>query len=173
MAATVQARYFSGASEGTGASAEGGITFGKDELITSTAPISKPTATGTNMSWYKVLGLYVTAGGGSTTLLNRKIRFASGPSTGLTGAFKAAASYTQAASGNAPADSGSANGNLPATYTALSTSFQSWDNATEAATNSDRNGSLCQVTIGVDNLYAGGGGPSIALPNLELQYDEQ
>jgi hypothetical protein len=117
--------------------------------------------------------LYVESGGGSTSLSNRKIRFATSPSTGLTGFFKdGGTSYTQATSGNKPSDNGSTNDATPSTYTALSTSFQTYDAASAAATNSTRNGNYVLVVGGVSNNYAGGAGSAIALPNTEVQYDE-
>lgn len=173
MAATVQARIFTGASEGTGASAEGGVVFNREDTATGTTAVPKPTATGTNYSWYKNLGLYVTAGGGSTSISNRKIRMATAPSTGLTLHFKdGTTTYTQAASGNKPTDDAAANDATPSTYTAMTTSFQTWDAASAAATNTTRNGNFVKVIGGVANNYAGGAGAGIALPNLELQYDE-
>lgn len=173
MAATVQARIFTGASEGTGANAETGIKFNREDTQTGTTPIPKPTATGTNYSWKKILGIYVTAGGGSTTISNRKIRRASAPSAGLTLHFKPdVVTYAQATSGNMPADNTTTDDATPSGYTAMTTTFQDYDTASEAATNSDRNGDFVEVVAGVSNLYTGGAGSAIALPNIELQYDE-
>lgn len=173
MAATLQARIHTGASEGTGASAETGVKMNREDTQTGTTPIPKPTATGTAYSWIKNLSLYVTAGGGSTALSNRKIRMATSPSTGLTLDFKDGTNtYTQASSGNKPTDNATTDDAVPATWTGLTTSFQSWDNASAAATNSTRNGNLVQVICGVSNLFVGGAGSATALPNLELQYDE-
>lgn len=172
MAATIQIRYFNGASEGTGANAETGTKWNREDTQTGVTPIPKPTAAGTNYSWYKMLALYCTAGGGSTSIANRKIRFASAPATGLTGSFKAASTYVQATSGNKPTDNGTTNDAVPATYTALSTTFQTYAAASVAAANSTRNGDFAQVVIGVANNYVGGAGSAIALPNIEFQYDE-
>lgn len=172
MAATVNARIFTGASEGTGADAETGIKFNKEDTQTGTTAISKPSSTGTNYSWKKSLGLRVTAGGGSTSLSNRKIRWASAPSTGLTGFFKdGGATYAQA-TGSDFTDDTTGNATAPSTYTALSTTMQTWDATSEAATDSDRNGNFVLVVLGVGSNYAGGAGSAISLPNLELQYDE-
>lgn len=174
MAATVQATI-SNSTGPTDASAESGIGFGLDDAVTATTPIAKPNSAGTNRSWYKMLSLKVTAGGGSTSLLNRKVSWASSPSAGLTGYFLTAApsAYTQASSGNKPADDGTTNDSTPASYTALTTTPQTYDSATVAATNSTKNGKFCQVAIGVSNNYTGGAGSSIALPNITLTYDEQ
>ena len=173
MAATVIIYISTGAGP-TNADAEAtGIKFNREDTPTGTAPIPKPTAAGTNYSWYKTLYLNVTAGGGTTSLSNRKIRFATSPSTGLTGFFKDGGdTYAQATSGNKPSDNGTTNDATPSTYTALTTSFQNYDTASEAATNSTRNGNYVLAVSGVSNNYAGGAGSAIALPNLELQYDE-
>ena len=171
MAATVEARIFTGASEGTGASAEGGIKFNREDTATGTTEIPKPTATGTAYSYKKSLALFVTANGG-TTISNRQIRWASSPSTGLTGHFKPdVTTYSQATSGNQPADSGS-NDATPSGFTALTTTLQVYDSAGTTATNSTRNGDFVELVGGVSNLYLGGAGTNIASPNLEITYDE-
>ena len=171
--ATVQARVFTGASEGTGASAEGGVKFNREDTASGTTPIPKPTATGTNYSWNKNLGLYVTGGGGSTAITNRKVALAAAAATGLTLHFKdGGATYAQATSGNKPTDDGAANGATPTGFTAMTTSYQTWDAASEAATDSDRNGNLVTVVLGVDNTYAGGASTNVTLPDISLQYDE-
>lgn len=173
MAAAVKVYIATGAGP-TNADAEAtGIKFNREDTAVGTTPIPKPTAAGTNYSWYKSLFLQVESGGGSTSLSNRKIRFATAPSTGLTGFFKdGGATYAQATTGNKPADNGTTNDATPATWTALSTTFQNWDVATVAATNATRNGNYVLVDAGVSNNYAGGAGSAIALPNLEVQYDE-
>jgi hypothetical protein len=173
MAATVQAQINTGAGPTIG-SAEGGIGFGlADSVLSGGTPVTKPTSAGTNYSWYKTLHLQVTAGGGSTSLSERKVRFATAPSTGLHGFFKDGAdTYTQATSGNKPTDNATTDGATPATYTALSTTFQTWDAASEAATNSTRNGNYIVLVGGVASNFAGGAGSTTALPNIELQYLE-
>lgn len=171
MAATVQARIFT---EGSGANAETGIVFNREDSQSGTTPVPKPTATGTNYSWYKNLALYVTAGGGSTSLSNRKARITASPAAGLLLCFKdGGATYVQATGSNKPADNTSANGAVPTGWTQLTTTFQTWDATSVAATNNARNGNFVQVLLGVDATYAGGAGSNIALPTLELQYDEQ
>lgn len=175
MAAVVQATLTNGASTGTDQSAESGIGFGLDDAVTATTSVQKPTAAGTNRSWYKMLSLKVLSGGGATSLLNRKIRFATAPTTGLTGYFltTAPSAYTQATGANKPADDASVNDSTPAGYTALSTTFQTYDSATVAATNATKNGKFAQVATGVSNNYAGGANVATPLPNIELSYDEQ
>lgn len=173
MAATVQANYYSGASEGTGATAETGIKYNKEDTQTGTTPVTKPNIASTAYSWLKSLALRVTAGGGSTSISNRKIRIATALAAGLTLFFKdGGATYAQSTSGNAPADNGTTNDATPATFTAMTTTFQSWDAASAAAVNSARNGNLVLTAAGVSNLYVGGAGNAITLPNIEMQYDE-
>lgn len=171
MAATVEIRIFNGAGP-TGANAESGFTFSRDDNVAGSARIPKPNANGTNYSWYKSLGLYVSAGGGSTSLSNKDIYWGSAPSTGLTGHFDADASYVQATSGNKPTDNGTTNDATPAGYTLITTSAQAYDASSDAATNSTLCGDYCRVVIGVANTYAGGAGPSIVLPDIKMEYDE-
>lgn len=173
MAATVQAQISTGATP-TVTNAETGIAFGlADAQDASASPILKPVGTGTNYSYYKTLHLQVTAGGGSTSISDRKIRFASAPAAGLYGFFKdGGTTYAQATAGNKPADTTAANGAVPSGWTALSTAFQTWHAGAVAATNGQRNGNYVQVLVGVGGDYAGGAGAAIALPNLELQYLE-
>lgn len=173
MAAVVKVYIATGAGPTTADAEATGIKFNREDTAVGTTPIPKPTAAGTNYSWYKSLFLYVESGGGSTSLSNRKIRFATAPTTGLTADFKdGGATYTQATSGNKPADDGTTDGAVPATYTSLTTTFQNYDTASVAATNTTRNGNYVLVVGGVSNNYAGGAGSAVALPNIELQYDE-
>ena len=179
MAATLKAYIATGAGP-TNASVDsadsGSIAFGRDDSAVSTAPIPIPTATGTHYSYLKYLFLDVTATG-STSVSARKIAWASAPATGITGFFKDQATYTQnngtqgTSAGNYPADAGT-NGATPSGYTALTTSFQQWDNTSVSTGSSGKNGDYCQTVIGVDNTFTGGGG-SASLPNLQLQYSEQ
>ncbi len=171
MAATVEIAIENGGTP-TVANAESGFTFGRDDNVASSARIPKPNSAATNYSWYKTLALRVTAGGGSTSLLNRDFYLGSAPSTGLTLHFKAVASYTQATSGNKPSDNATTNDATPATYTLATTSAQAYDAATVAASNGTINGSHLQVVAGVAATFAGGAGPSIALPDFKFEYDE-
>jgi hypothetical protein len=172
MPATVQAQISTGATP-TVSNAETGIGFGlADAQDASANRILKPAGTGTNYSYYKTLHLQVTAGGGSTSISDRKIRWATAPTTGLYGFFKDGGnSYTQASGSNKPADTTASNGAVPSGYTALSTSFQTWDAQSAAATNGQRNGNYVVVVVGVGGDYADGAG-TITLPDLELQYLE-
>jgi hypothetical protein len=177
--ATVRASNFGGnASEPAGVTAETGIKFNREDSQTgTTGTIPIPTATGTEFSWIKNVALEVTsAASPATTISNRRVAAASGPSTGLALFYKAAA-YAQPASGNMPASSGS-NGNTPAGYTAL-TSYAGVANAASVYDSSGvsggstgRNGSMIQLVLGVDFTYTGGAGSAIALPNVTLTYDE-
>jgi len=171
MPATVRVSYY-GASgtEPAGVTAETGIKFNREDTQTGTsAPVPIPTATGTNFSWLKNLALEVT-GAAATSLSNRKAALASSPTSGLLVHFKYSATYAQAASGNMPAASGS-NGATPAGYTQMTTTPQSYDNASASANSTGRNGGFCQVVLGVDYSYAGGGGQA-TLPNILISYDE-
>ena len=158
----------------TNADAEAtGIVYSREDTPTGTTPIPKPSTAGTNFSWYKNLYLNVVSGGGTTSISNRKLSLASSPATGLGLFFKDGTNtYTQAASGNKPTDDGAADGATPSTYTALTTTPQTYDAASAAATNSTRNGNYAKVVLGVSSTYAGGAGAAITLPNLTLTYDE-
>lgn len=171
MAATVQAQISVGAGP-TITNAETGITFGRDDTQVSTTPVPVPTAAGTNRSWYKTIHLQVTGGGGSTSISNRRISWATAPGTGMTGYFKdGGASYVQATGVNKPPDDASVNDSTPATYTALTTTPQVWHVTSAAAVNATRNGNYCLVAAGLSFLFAGGGG-SNTLPNIVTTYDE-
>jgi hypothetical protein len=174
MAAVVRASYFGGnATEPAGANAETGIKWNREDSQTgSTTPIPVPLSAGTNYSWIKNLALEVTTiASPATSITNRNIKLASAPSAGLTQGFKAAA-YAQPASGNKPADNGTTNDAIPATYTQITTSNQLYDNASVSGGTLGRNGSMVLVYTGISFLFTGGGGTAIALPNLQLTYDE-
>jgi hypothetical protein len=175
MAATVLAYIATGVATvgapATTGTAEGGITHGRDASITSTAVIPIPTSTGTHFSYPKWLFLDVTAtGGSSTTISNRTVAIATATSTGVHHWFKyvAQGSYVQPA-GNLAADAGG-NGATPATYTECTTSPGAYD-ASGITNNTGANGGYCVSGIGIDNLYAGGGGTA-SLPSLSIAYDE-
>lgn len=158
-----------------GVTAEGGIKFNREDTLVGTTPVPIPTATGTNFSWLKNLALDVTTIG-TTNISNRRIYFASAPSTGLSGFYKSVAtgSYAQAASGNKPTDSGS-NGATPAGYTALATSLggsSAYDGSSVATSTLGVNGSLAVCVAGIDFTFAGGAGSATALPTVTLTYDE-
>ena len=151
------------------------IKFGRDDNQSSSTGIPIPSSTGTKYSYLKYLLLDVT-GTSSTSITNRRISWASGPSTGLTGFFKDQPTYTQnngtqgTAAGNYPTDAGS-NGATPTGYTAMSTTPQVWDNTSVSTGSTGRNGDYCQTCLGVDSTFAGGPGAA-SLPNITLTYDE-
>lgn len=153
----------------------GSIKFGRDDAQSSSTGIPIPGSTGTHYSYLKYLLIDVT-GTSTTSLSNRRISWASSPSTGLTGAFKDQPTYTQnngvqgTAAGNYPADAGS-NGATPAGYTAMTTTPQLWDNTSVSTGSTGRNGDYCQTVLGVDNTFAGGPGAA-SLPNLVATVDE-
>ena len=174
MAATITAFRDSGALTAghgtTRASAEGGVTYARNEAGTTVIPI--PTATGTHFSWDIWLYLWCSAGGGSTHISAKTLQLATAIATGLHHWFQnvAAGSYVQP-TGNIAADAGT-NGATPAGYTEdVSASATSWDSSSVAATNSAMASSYAQVGLGVDNLFAGGGGTA-SLPNLTMAYTE-
>ena len=179
MPATMQAQGGTGATV-TWANAEGGIKFNREDTLTGTTPIPVPTATGTNFSWRKYLVLAVTATS-TTSISNRRINAASAPATGLALWYRtyAVASYAQAASGNMPA-AGGTNGATPAvagtpatpTYSAMPTTATLYDNASLATSSTGPNGQLLEVVFGVDNLYTSGANNALALPNIQITYDE-
>lgn len=171
MAAVVQAQQ--GTSTGpTLANAEGGCKFTKDDAINSgTTPVNIPSSTGTNYSWKKSFALVVTSGGGSTSLSNRKVKWATSPTTGLHAYFHDQPTYAQAAGGDFT-DDVTSNNKVPTNYTEITTTAQTWHAGSSAATNSTRNGDYVEVVAGCGSDYAGGAGSAIALPNIQLQYDE-
>lgn len=173
MAATVRADWYGGAgSLPSGSSAEGGIAYSLDDAKSGTTPVAIPSATGTNYSWYKYLGLDVT-GTGSTHITNRTICSSGSLTTGLFLYWEdvASASYTQPASGNKPTNSGS-NGHTPTSYTLMSATPAQWDNTSVSTGSTGLNGDLVACVFGVDNTYTGGAGSAISLGNILAAYDE-
>lgn len=173
MASTVRASTWVGGSDtaGAGASAESGAVFNKANSLTGTTPIAIPTATGTNFSWPKFLGLEVTADG-STSLSNLGVKQASTPTTGLQIFWLATTSYATPA---AVADTASgSNSAVPSGYTLMTNSNVTYD-ATGAASTTGTAvcGKYLKVSLGVSNTYAGGAGSATALPTLTISYDEQ
>lgn len=171
MAAVVRASYASGAGP-TLATAETGAKYNREEsLAGTTAPIPKPTATGTAFSWPKVFRLEVTTLDAATSLSNLRHHIASAPSAGLKLWFKDdATTYTQVAAA-AAADSGT-DDSTPATYTAAPTSAAVYDAGSYSAGSTGGKGDYIRYALGVSNLYVGGAGSAIALPNLIFTYDE-
>jgi hypothetical protein len=170
MAAVVRASYASGAGP-TLATAETGAKYNREETLAgTTAPIPKPNATGTAFSWPKVMRLEVTTLD-ATSISNFRHNIASAPSTGLALWFKDdATTYTQVAA-LAAADAGT-NGATPAGYTVCPTTATSWDAGSYSASTTGGKGDYIRFALGVDNLYVGGAGSAIALPNLIFTYDE-
>lgn len=173
MAATIRMSYYGGnASEPAGVTAESGFKMNKADSISGTTPVSKPTATGTNFTYVKQLALEVT-GTGSTTIGTLQVKMGSSPSTGLGLHFLGSATYLDQTGGTgAGSDSGS-NGASPSGYSAMTTSYQTYDATTGISTGSTgRKGTFCRVVCGVDNLYVGGAGTAISLPDVLIQYTE-
>jgi hypothetical protein len=170
MAATVQAHYASGAGPSL-ATAEGGAKYNREEsLAGTTTPIPKPNATGTAFSWPKVYRLNVTAAD-ATNLSNLRHHIASAPAAGLKLWFKDdATTYTQVAAA-ADSDSGT-NDSTPSGYTTAPTSATQYDAGPHSANSTGGKGDYIRYALGVSNLYLGGAGSAIALPNLIFTYDE-
>ena len=173
MAATVAAYQSIGATEATtrtSIDSVGGTApkFNREDTVAGTPPIPIPTATGTNYSYPKWCYLWVTTGD-STSLSNRTIHQASTPTTGLYMFWRTDATYAQAA---AAPTAGAANGEVPATYTAMTNSAVSYHAASAAGTTGERNGQFLVLLFGVGFNYAGGAGAATALPALTLSYDE-
>jgi hypothetical protein len=159
----------------------GTVSFSRADSYNDTGtPITIPTGSTRKFSYLRYLALYVTAGGGSTTLSNLRVKLASGLTSGLelhtfTGGQ---ATYTQnngtqgTAAGNYPADDSVTNGAAPTNYTALSTSDYTYDSTGGAATNSAKSGKYLQTVFACAAAYAGGGNLNTALPNITITYDE-
>lgn len=170
-AATVRAYEFNGAAGATQTSIDtvGGTApnFGTSDAVAATGTIQIPTSTGTNYAWNKNWGFNVTVAG-TTTLSNRRIAAATSFTAGTLMFFKDAATYTQGALVTASGSNGPA---VPATYTTITTSNQVWSSTGVATSGTGLNGDYVAVAFGVDSTFAGGGG-SLALPNINLVYDE-
>jgi hypothetical protein len=190
VAATANAEFFNGATVTATANIEStALRFNKsDDITTTTTPISVPTAAGTNYSFLKYLGIYVTVAA-ATTLTNLSIALIAALTTGfgLFGLGVASASYVQAGTGaavmtdNATTDvtaSGTAPNILATLSTRLSTTPFVYD-ATGGSANVTNQlvGKLCAVVLGVGNSYVGGGGAvfigaASGTSGVVLAYDE-
>ncbi len=183
--AVVRVSYYgASASEPAGANAETGITFSLSDAqapASGTAPVSIPTATGTNYSYIMLLALEVTTISSApvTSLSNRTIRYASGVTAGSQIFWANQPTYRQPAAGNKPANAGTAGpatptpagASAPGSYAAITTSAQQWSATGVSSGATGRNGNFVEIVYGVDNTYAGGGGQEV-LPNLTITYDE-
>jgi hypothetical protein len=175
MPATVRVTYFNGAGP-TLNDATAGVKFGLEDDNAGTNPITIPTSTGTNYSWYKLLGLEATAlATPATTITNRRVQLATTETAGLAIFYLTThpSAYTQATSGNKPADNGTTAGPAtPASYTRLTTTPVTYDAANVVTVLSAVNGKYVQLVFGVDNSFAGGAGTNTPLPNFTFTYDE-
>lgn len=180
MAATVTVYYYNSTGP-TGATAEGGSKWNREDTLTGTTPVPIPTATGTAFSYHKTFALYVASGGGTTSISNRKIYQNGAPTTGLkqwwttfstdTYFQATAAAAVDDVTNDATPDQGSYGAawqSIPESSGAAAT----WHAASVAATNSQKNGNYIVCCLGVGNNYTGGAGSAIALPDLKFMYDE-
>lgn len=155
-----------------------------DEAIGS--PVVAPSGSlHSTYSNYKSLRLNVSVAG-TTTVSNLRVRTVSAMPTGLGlfGLTTAPSSYTQctgagATQGNRPADSTAAltaspAPNTPASYSAVPASPSSlqFDSASYATTATGAFGKFCQLVGGISDQYVGGAGSAIAVPQIQVQYDE-
>lgn len=176
--ATVRISIWTGSSAGSGASAESGMVMGKsDALDSNAAPVTIPSSTGTNFSWYKNLGLECTANAGND-IDNRRVHYVETGGggtadlpTGMTYHYNAQASYVQ--STTPAADSGSDSA-TPAGYTDMTGSAVAYDNSNPVTTVADGsvNGDYLRFCIGIDSSYASGPGAGVQGPDLRITYDE-
>ncbi|MGI8404594.1 MAG: hypothetical protein ACR2OE_07495 [Thermomicrobiales bacterium] len=170
-AAIVRASYASGVGP-TLANAETGAKYNLEETLAgSTTPVSVPTATGTNFSWSKTFRLEVTTLDAATSLTNLRHNISAAPATGMKLWFRNDATTYARSTAVAAASSGT-NDSTPAGYTAAPTTATVYDAGSFPASSVGGKGSYLSLTLGVSNLYAGGGGSAIALPSLLLIYDE-
>lgn len=170
MAATVKIYQQTATSTTTNVDSADGTDpkFGTDDAVQSSTAIAIPSSTGTKYSCPKAFFINVTTGD-STSISNRQIKLSAAPSdSGLKLFFKDLATY---ATQSALADSASDGPATPAGYTALTTSYQSWDTGSDSAASTGRSGDYVAVVVGVDSSFAAGGG-SFTNPDLSCQYDE-
>lgn len=170
MSAVVRASYASTATP-TYASAEGGAKYNREEsLAGATTPIPKPNSAGSNYSYAKPFRLEVTTSD-TTTLSNLRHRIASAPAAGLKLWFiDDGATFVR---GNvALTDNGTTDDAAPAGATVAPTSDTVYDATGASASSTGPKGDFIRYILGVSNLYLGGAGSAIALPNLILTYDE-
>ncbi len=167
-AAVVRIAISTGATAGAMANAEASTVYNREDTLTGTAPVPKPTAAGTRYSWHKNLHLEVTTAG-TTNISNRNVKLGSAPSAGLKLYYLSTATFAQAAL--AAADNGTTDDAVPAGYTALTTVDQVYD-AASVATPLGKNGNYLRTALGVSNLYVGGAGNAVALPALQITFDE-
>lgn len=165
---------WTGGSPGSGVSAELGMVMGKsDALDASAAPVTIPSSTGTNFSWFKNLGLECTGNAGNT-ISNRRIHYTEGIPVNLpSGMFYywlASASYSQSA---APDTDAGTDGATPSGYTDMTDTAVQYDAADDAAAvDGAVNGDYLRFAIGIDSTYAGGPGSGISGPDIRITYDE-
>lgn len=192
MAATANIEYFNGATLTASNDVENGGTklrYNKsDDITTTTTPISVPQSAGTNYSFVKYLGVYVTVAA-STTLSNLSIALIAALTTGFglfysaiaSGSYVQAGTSTAIMTDNATTDV-TASGTPPSIVgvggTRLSTTPSTYD-ATGGSANVTNQlvGKLAATALGVGNSYAGGGGAVFigsSSPNsgVVVAYDE-
>jgi hypothetical protein len=171
MAATMRATYWSGAGP-SATTAEGGFKFNREETVAGTTPIPKPNATGTNYSYNKPISLEVTGADAGTSTSNRRIHRSSAPAAGITMWMRDDADTYQRGNAVAAADNGTTNDATPSGYSAMPSSATVYDAASDSNAATGRSGDYVSVAVGISNLYLGGAGSAVAVPNIVLTYDE-
>lgn len=164
--------YGASATEPAGVTAEAGFCYNRSDTRAGTTAVPQPAATGTAFSHVQQLALEVTTIG-TTTIGTLQVRLGTSLTAGLTVGFLGNATYLNQTGGTgAGSDSGS-NGAVPSGYTAMTTSYQTYDATTGISTGSTgRKGTFCRCVGGVDNSYSGGAGTGIAMPNHLITYTE-
>lgn len=156
--------------EDTSKSVEALARFGRDALLRSYAPVPMTEGPSTNYSWHKALALFVTTADASA-VSNRQIRWAAAPPIGVTASFKVSSTFSFPSHTNTPPRGGS-NNETPVGYTALTTTFQTYDAVSAVGATNTRNGVWIDVLVGLSDYYGGSFDSSLTLPNLEFRYTE-
>lgn len=174
-----QMSYYGGSGvEPAGVNAETGIVLSLSDAqapAVGVSPITVPATTGTNFSWIMLLALKIISPS-AVFVSNRRIAFASAPASGSAIFFANQPTYRDPSLNNKPADSVVAGATpavtgagAPASYTAITTTPQLWDN-TSHVSGVGRNGNFVELIGAVDNTYLGGPGQE-TFPNLVITCD--
>ncbi len=158
-----------------------GVTYSLSDAqnpASGTAPVIKPSATGTAYSWILLVALKVT-GTAATAITNRKIAFATVVASGSAVFFADQPTYREPATGNHPTSSGSngpatptpAGASAPGSYAAVTTSAALWDATSHSTGSLGRNGDFIELLGAIDHTSSQGSGQD-ALPDLDLTFDE-
>ena len=145
--------------------------FSLDDALAGSTQFAEPLVTGTVFSWLATLAYNVTALGTTSQTGVFQVALVTALPTGISIQFKQVGSYTQAASGNRPASSGS-DGATAAGFTKLTTSYQSWDATSHNLSGTGVIASYLQLIAAVDSTYVGNGGLAVPLVSLQFKRSE-